>query len=284
MKRTILEIGCVGLMIVVALNLIACSPVREVRAVEQQVVAVADAASTGAVATPVMTDTLGPSCANPTAEIIASCAAQAERILASTVRIEFHGLAGGIGHATVVGGRYLITHNHYPVTAAALQNGGEDQVTAISVFKANGDIILLKAPLSYFSVVAEESEMLVLDFQVYSGVGFFDSLSVPSADFRGDVDQLPQPGSEVAQIDWDGTTAHVDWVRVTAIVTHEGTPHIILENFVQHGASGGGVFFNGVHVGNNWTRQTDRLESSEIIRQYSLAALNAPDGQAIVNY
>ena len=53
-------------------------------------------------------------------------------------------------------GRYLITHNHYPVTAAALNNGGEGVVTAVSILKASGGIILLKAPLSYFKVVREE--------------------------------------------------------------------------------------------------------------------------------
>ena len=133
----------------------------------------------------------------------------ARRILASTVRVEFHGPAGGIGHGTIVGGRYLITHNHYPVAAAALNNGGEGVVTAVSILKASGGIILLKAPLSYFKVVREEPEMLLLDFQAYSGVRFFGSLGVPSIEWRDGETLLPMPGNEVGQVNWDGFTARV---------------------------------------------------------------------------
>jgi hypothetical protein len=215
--------------------------------------------------------------------MIAACEENARRILASTVRVEFHGPSGGIGHATVVGGRYLITHNHYPITAAALNNGGEGLVTAITVLKANGDTILLKASLAYFKVVIEEPEMLVLDFQLHSGVGFFDSLGVPSAEIADGGFALPQQGSVVAQVNWDYSTARVDWARVTAIHDEAGVPALELDNFVEQGASGGGVFYNGVHVGNNWSRVTDRLASGEVVRQYSVAALNTTSAVAMAN-
>lgn len=217
----------------------------------------------------------GPSCANPTAEITSDCNALTQRILASTVRIEFHGPSGGIGHGTVLGDRYLLTHNHYPVSAAALANGGSGEVTAVSVFKANGEIILLKAPLTYFTVVYDTPESLTLDFQEYGGTGFFDTLGVPSAESTT-LDQLSlQPGVEVAQIDWDGTTTHVDWVRVTAVHTDGDAPYLELDNFVEQGASGGGVFYEGYHIANNWSRHTDRVaETGEMLRQYSIAALN----------
>ena len=197
------------------------------------------------------------------------------------MRLEFNGPAGGIGHGTIVGGRYLLTHNHYPVTATTLNNGGEGAVTAVSIFKANGDIILLKAPLSYFRVAREEAEMLLLDFQMYSGVGFFDSLGVPSIAWRDGNGLLLAPGSELAQVNWNGSTAQVDWVRVTALDQASGVSYLELDSFVEQGASGGGVFYNGVHIANNWSRQTDRLESGEIIRQYSVAALNSANVLAI---
>lgn len=282
MKRSLSTIFLFGLLVIAALQTAACAPARTAHAVEQTVIATADPATTAGSHEPVMVEATGPSCANPTPETASGCELEAQRILASTVRLEFHGPSGGIGHATVVGGRYLITHNHYPATAATLNNGGEGLVTAVSVFKANGDVILLKAPLSYFKVVKEEPEMLVLDFQVYSGVGFFDSLGVPSIDLGDAGFALPQPGSEVAQINWDGSIARVDWTRVTAIHTDSGNTTIEVDNFVEQGASGGGVFFNGVHIGNNWTRQTERLASGEIVRQYSVAALNSPDEMAIV--
>jgi hypothetical protein len=278
MKRTLWTIGLFGLLALAALQLAACAPARTVYAVEPQAIAVEP--TTGATPAPTA---VGPSCAAPTPEMASDCEEVAQRILAATVRLEFHGPSGGIGHATIIGGRYLVTHNHYPITAAALNNGGEGVVTAISVFKANGEIILLKAPLSYFKIVGEEAETLVLDFFLYSGVGFFDSLGVPSADW-GDGDfSLPQPGSEVAQINWDGSTTRVDWVRVIAIHNDGGNSTLELDNFVEQGASGGGVFYNGVHVGNNWSRQTERLTSGEILRQYSVAALNTADGMAMVN-
>jgi hypothetical protein len=96
-----------------------------------------------------------------------------------------------------------------------------------------------------------------------------------SADFRS-WETLPlQPGMEVAQIDWDGQIAHVDWVRVTAVHFEGDTPYLELDNFVQQGASGGGVFYEGVHIANNWFRSTDRTaDSGEVVRQASVAALN----------
>lgn len=218
---------------------------------------------------------VAPSCANPTAEIATNCNALVQQILASTVRIEFHGPSGGIGHGTVIGGRYLVTHNHYPVSAAALANSGNGEVTAVSVFKANGDIILLKAPLTYFTVVTDAPETLVLDFKAYGGVGFFDSLGVPSAESKTLDALMLQPDMEVAQIDWDGATAHVDWVQVTAVHTEDNTSYLELNNFVQQGASGGGVFYEGYHIANNWFRSTDRAaETGEVLRQVSVAALN----------
>ncbi len=272
MKRSLATIILFGLLALAALQMVACAPASTVYAGEQPVIAAA----------PVTADAQAtPSCANPTPDVAAACDETARRIRASTVRLEFHGPAGGIGHATVVGGRYLITHNHYPVTAAALNNGGDGAVTAVSVLKANGDIILLKAPLSYFKVVREEPEMLLLDFQAYSGVGFFDSLGVPSVEWRDGTTLLPAPGSEVAQVNWNGSTAHVDWVRVTASYQTGAVSYLELDNFVEQGASGGGVFYNGVHIGNNWSRLTDRLETGAVVRQYSVAALNPANALAI---
>ena len=216
-----------------------------------------------------------PSCASPAADLAQECAARAQRILAATVRLEFHGLDGGIGHGTIKNGRYLVTHNHYPVSADALANGADNGITGVSVLKANGDIILLKAPLSFFTVAAEYPEMLVLDFKEYGGIGFFDSVGVPSAEFKAWDSLSLQPGMEVAQVDWDGSTAAVKWVQINGIRAVEGTPVLELTSFVTEGASGGGVFWNGYHIANNWSRATELAQDSEaIIRQYSVAALD----------
>ena len=117
--------------------------------------------------------------------------------------------------------------------------------------------------------------MLVLDFKEYGGVDFFDSVGVPSADFKAWDSLSLQPGMEVAQVDWDGSTAAVKWVQINGIRAVEGTPVLELTSFVTEGASGGGVFWNGYHIANNWSRATELAQDSEaIIRQYSVAALD----------
>ncbi|MBP6015664.1 MAG: hypothetical protein KA586_03015 [Candidatus Promineofilum sp.] len=250
-------------------QLVACAPTKEVDAGDFASATIDTPAASISVAAAL------PSCADPTPEMNAGCRAQAERILASTVRLEFHGPGGGIGHGTIFGSRYLITHNHYPVSGEALSRGGDGLVSAVSVLKANGDVILLKAPLSYFSIILIAPEALVLDFWEYGGVGFFDSVGVPSAEIASLHSLTIQPGDEVAQIDWDMTTTRVTWARVTVVHVDGSTPYVELDSFVQQGASGGGVFYNGTHIANNWSRNIDRqAETGEVLRRYSLAVLN----------
>lgn len=275
MKRQQLIIAGLGLMSVVLLSSVACSPVKSAETVAPAAGELDQVPLTSSTVAPTPEATPGSSCACPSAEMVATCQSQAERILASTVRIEFHGPGGGIGHATVVGGRYLITHNHYPTSGAALSRGGDGLLEAISVYKSNNDVILLKAPLAYFSVALIAPEALVLDFHEYSGVGFFDSLGVPSLESVPLSDLDIQPGSEVAQIDWDMTTTRVIWVRVTSVHAEGEAPFIELDSFVEQGASGGGVFYNGIHIANNWSRNTEwHGETGEVLRQFSVAALN----------
>lgn len=276
MKRHVRIIAGLGVFSIVLVNMMACSPARAVVAEEGQLPVDLGGPAESA---PPEADT-APSCANPTPQTAAGCAALAEKILAATVRLEFHGPGGGIGHATVIGGRYLVTHNHYPVSGQALSRGGDGLISAVSVLKANGDVILLKAPLSYFSVVLLTPEALVLDFHEYGGVGFFDKLGVASADPGRMTDLNLQPGSEVAQIDWDLTATRLVWVQVTAVHGTDGAPHVELDSYVEQGASGGGVFYNGIHVANNWSHNTEfDVATGKVLRQYSVAALN---GEGIV--
>jgi hypothetical protein len=204
----------------------------------------------------------------------AGCAALAERALESTVRLEVHGPDGGIGHGTVVGGRYLLTHNHFPINGNALSRGGDDRVTAVSIFRASGELVLQNMPLACFAVHTMDEEILMLDFGAPGGVGFFDKAGIPSDETLSHDALALQPGSEVAQIDWDGATTHVDWAHVVAVHDEDGLPYVELDSFVQHRASGGGVFLNGRHIANNWMRCTIQFRSGEVTRRYSVAALN----------
>ena len=267
MKRIII-VGFLGLWGFTLLQVVGCRPMKEVNDGDS---------SLGIVDSPPASPDIvaDPSCANLAPVIVADCQTEAQQILDTTVRLEFHGPGGGIGHGTILSGRYLITHNHYPVSGEALSRDGDGLISAVSIFRANGDVILLKAPLSTFLVLLFTPEVLVLDFREHSGIGFFDSVGVPSAKSTSFSVLNIKPGSEVAQINWDMTAAYVIWARVTAVQAGGNAPYIELASFVEQGASGGGVFYNGYYIANNWTRNIDRDASTgEVLRQYSVAAIN----------
>ena len=59
-----------------------------------------------------------------------------------------------------------------------------------------------------------------------------------------------QPGIEVAQIDWDGSTSQIDWVTIDAINIGSETPIINVTNCIKKGASGGGVLAGAAYWNN----------------------------------
>jgi hypothetical protein len=227
----------------------------------------------------------GPLCAHPMPHEVQRCDELEQQILASTIRIEWHHWiksddgggytrVDGIGHATIKEGRYLVTHNHSGILQSDLRNS---EFNRISVITANGVPLWLKGPLYPVTVVVQDEETLVLDFGDYGGQGLFALMSVPSAEFKA-WDSLPlEPGTEVAQVTWDGAKARVEWVTIDEIKTNNGTPRLELDNIVAEGASGGGVFWNGSHVANTWSQKTVlNANSGAVLRQYSVAALNSP--------
>ena len=216
------------------------------------------------------------------------CREMEEAILDATVRIVFHGrlevengyevqrINGTISHATVVDGRYLLTHNHFGIPLSQVQqynryaNGG---FNGISVTRLDGTVLLDHAPLDSVTVETEEGETVLLDFGTVDGEGFFAHAGVPSAAVSGAGTVELVPGAEVAQIDWDlqGHT-EVVWVKITAVYEENGLPLMRVEHFIELGASGGGVYLNGRHIGNNWGRI---LIDHKIERGHeSLVALN----------
>ena len=229
---------------------------------------------------------LGSSCSDPAPDRAAECDELERQILASTVRLEWHvwmekddgsgytPVSANAGHATIKEGRYLVTHNH---SAISLSDPKSGLLTTISVFTAAGKPLWLDAPVELVSIVVEDAETLVLDFGSYGSEGLFAAFGLSSAEFRPWESLALQSGQEVAQISWDGETAEVDWVKVESVITEHGTPRLEVVNFVMPGASGGGVFWNGYHIANTWTREFVRnVHSRAILRRYSVAALNSP--------
>jgi hypothetical protein len=226
------------------------------------------------------------SCIRPASyEVKILCANLEADNLAVTVRIEMHAqynLQGSSytkihpSHATILAGRYLVTHNHFKFRLNATALKGEEGYFAITLRRADGTLILDEAPLSAFKVVHQDPQTLVLEFLNAKGEGLFAAQGLPSADFINWQAITLQPGAELAQIDWNGKQAHVDWVQIDRLDLENSVPQLQVNNFARFGCSGGGVFWNGQHIGNNWARNIEEDSSTnEITRRYSIIALNS---------
>lgn len=232
-----------------------------------------------------------PSCADPTPEDVPSCRTLERQILSSTVRIEIEawisrpagpkgsGLSEvrpthGSGHGTVRDGRYLITHNHFDVPLPA--SGAASSITfgTVTFYAASGERLALQAQPASLSVVRGGEETLLLDFGLVGDMGFFEAAGLASADFKNWQTLPLQSGMEVAQVNWDGRTTHVQWVTIEAVLIGDDTPRLVLSNGVTRGASGGGVFWNGYHVANNWALVETVASDGGVRRQKSIAALS----------
>ncbi|MCA9965903.1 MAG: hypothetical protein KC423_16745, partial [Anaerolineales bacterium] len=205
-------------------------------------------------------------------------------ILDATVRFEIEtwvSCGGGCkikhnanGHGTIMNGRYLLTHNHLDETIIArLLTGNNLPTLTITLYDSNGQLIA-KLSAEHVAIAAVDSEAIVLDFGYQNGTGFFQALGLPSAQFIAATQLTLEVGAVVAQIDWDGTTTCVEWATIDAIETISGTPVAQLSNGLEHGASGGGVYWNGIHIGNNWKTSTCMTTPSKTIENHSYAALN----------
>ena len=227
------------------------------------------------------------SCINPASEVeSASCAGIEAQILAATIRIELHTWASFGGHtkpittkshATIMDGKYLVTHNHYKysLTEQVEAYGDVKGYTGVSLRTTNGRLLIENAPLSSFRIVYEDPATLVFEFLDENDNGLFASNNLASGQFA-DFYAVPlEADVELAQIDWDGETAHIDWVNIDNLNLTDQVPQLQVNNFPKKGCSGGGVFWNGIHIGNNWAKNIEQDQASdEITRRYSIIALN----------
>jgi hypothetical protein len=181
-------------------------------------------------------------------------------------------------HATILAGKYLVTHNHFrfSLTNQVEVFGDKSGYAAVSLRDANGRLLLEYEDLKVFTVVYQDAEILVLAFLEENGRGLFEAANLPSAMFTDRNTVALEEGDELAQIDWDGVTAHVDWVMVDSVIAQEKVPQIQVDNFPLKGSSGGGVFLDGIHVGINWMRNTKMNQATgEVTGRYSTIALNS---------
>lgn len=231
------------------------------------------------------------SCANPAPAMVASCQAMEDEILASTVRLllytplmqvegEGYRIVNSMGHATVMDGRYLITHNHYDETILPMLLAGDpENLITVNIFNTDGEMIS-QVPGQALSVLLVEGETVVFDLGERNGVGSLTALGLRSAKMLAQPSVSLEAGMEVAQIDWDGNASHVDWVRIDATNTQSDTPIINVSNCVLQGASGGGVYWQGQHIGNNWSR-TDNC-STGVISDGDIVSTVALNSQTVI--
>ena len=231
------------------------------------------------------------SCANPEPNAIRRCQEIERQILATTVRIEVeawlkhpvgaeefglyeHRRKQSLGHGTIKDGRYLVTHNHFDMPLPTPGHPTAWDYGSVRLFTASGDKLAVLDLNTAFVIVEERPETLVLDFGTVAGEGFFAAMDLPSARFAGRKEIALQSGMTVAQVDWEGSRAQVKWIAIAAVVTGQVTPHLVFAASLTQGASGGGVFYDGYHVANNWRviEQYDR--SGRLLGQRSMAALN----------
>ncbi|MFN2221623.1 MAG: hypothetical protein ACK2UH_03665 [Candidatus Promineifilaceae bacterium] len=200
------------------------------------------------------------SCAQPSGKMAQTCRELEQRILAATVRIELQGWTVAddesgydidytVGHATVRDGRYLITHNHFRIPLSIrLQEGTSEVYTMVTLSDSSGQT-LFKGPISDFEIAWEDPETLVF---AYKDEELFQDANIVSAEVS-DWSSIPlKVGMEVAQVDWDGATTRVDWTTVQEVDVEDGVPRLVLADGVTLGASGGGIFWQGIHIANNW--------------------------------
>lgn len=222
-------------------------------------------------------------CAHPTLFTSADCRRIEERILKSTVRIKIEtwvvapGESGylidsSVGHATLKDGRYLVTHNHFSVSLSIRPHKGEPEAFGIVTLSNSQGEACYKGPLSDFELVWDDPQTLVI---AHKEDGFFEELGFASAGFD-DWSSLPlAAGMEVAHVDWDGETTHVDWVTIKEVTVDDQVPCLILNGDVTRGASGGGVFWQGAHIANNWCLLQNFDEAGALVNVTTKAALNS---------
>jgi hypothetical protein len=206
-----------------------------------------------------------------------------EQILASTVRVVIQNwivddnesgytIDQSVAHATVMSGSRLVTHNHFSLPLSIRHPDGEVEAYGlVKLLDARGKQ-LFQAPLSEFELAWEDQETLVF---AYEDESQFEALGLRPAEFVEWTSLPLEAGMEVAQVDWDGSMTRVDWTTVQEVKLDGGAPLLLLEDGVMLGASGGGIFWQGKHIANNWLLRQMFDASGTLVDSMTTVALNS---------
>lgn len=224
------------------------------------------------------------SCLELTVTNRARCYEKAEQILKSTVHLEIQAwavkenesgyeIASSFGHATLKKERLLVTHNHYGVLQPDFEINDQIHYFVVIVSKCD-ESASFQAPFTDFEIVWRNAETMIL---AYKDGLMAAELGLSSAEFEPWSAVPLRVGIEVAQVDWDGETTRVDWTTVKEINLRQTPPTIVLESYATTGASGGGVFWQGKHIGNNWCHIDYPTQATALTEFATLVALNSAE-------
>lgn len=179
-----------------------------------------------------------------------------------------------VGHGTVMGGRYLVTHNHIEIPLSIRSRAGDQESSGTITFFNTSGAKVYTASLAEFELVREETEALVF---AAKDASLFGKLGFSSASFKDYGSVELKPGMTVAQIDWDGETTRVDWTTVREVTLDDGVARLVLDDGAMRGASGGGIFYQGNHVANNWRLEERVGANGDVLDAVTTVALNTTE-------
>lgn len=231
-------------------------------------------------------DTVGSQCQETTATNTNLNTRDLEQdILSTTVRLHLRSwiprrggssyeVVNSLAHATVKGGCCLVTHNHFdiplPLGTGAHKAG---PYTDITITDWRGKRVF-RAPLADFIVVYKGEEVLVLALAEEQNSCWLEDLGFQSAHFSLPKQIDLQSGMKVAQVDWDGRCTRIDWTVANDFAETEHSRVLKLEDPIRLGASGGGIFYNGSHIANNWMLTRGLDNDGKTIFEHSFAISN----------
>ena len=179
-----------------------------------------------------------------------------------------------VAHATVKDGCCLVSHNHFGIPLS-LGHGTEKAgvYTDLTITDWRGQKVFA-APLTDFTVMYSSEEVLVLALAEEQNSYWLEDLGFQSAHFSLPKQIDLQSGMKVAQVDWDGRCTRIDWTVVDDIAEFGRSRILKMDDPIRLGASGGGIFYNGSHIANNWMLTLGLGDDGNIVYEHSSAILN----------
>ena len=164
---------------------------------------------------------------------------------------------GGTFHGTILDDSTLLTHDHfeelanekYGLSLTSNEFWEIFSMTNLSLFDTGGNRIPFSGTIDITRFPDQETSLFAFGKDIFKGKNEATPANLSYTQ--------PSKGSEVAVINWTGElgSTRVDWATTQedASLTVSGKTHVVVHDaFLRNGSSGGGVYFDGYLIGNNW--------------------------------